>query len=77
MNVVLATGLLDAFHQSDMQGKVIVIVLCLGSAFTWSVMLTKWQQLRQARKTGVDFFARFRQQRDPLHLFINNIEMRN
>jgi biopolymer transport protein ExbB/TolQ len=77
MNAVLATGLLDAFYVSDLQGKVIVVILCLGSALTWTVMLTKWQQLRQARSSGKEFLAKFRQHRDPLQLFINNIEMRD
>jgi biopolymer transport protein ExbB/TolQ len=76
MNVVLASGgLLYAFSEADMQGKVIVILLCLGSALTWSVMLTKWQQLRRARQSGQQFLTRFRDSSDPLHLFINNIEM--
>jgi len=76
MNVVLASGgLLYAFGQADLQGKVIVVLLCLGSALTWSVMLTKWQQLRRARQTGEDFLAQFRRERDPLHLFINNYEL--
>ena len=77
MNAVLATGLWYAVQQSDLQGKVIVVLLCLGSALTWSVMLTKWQQLRRARKTGREFLDRFRRERDPLHLFINNFEMKN
>jgi biopolymer transport protein TolQ len=51
------------------------VVLCLGSAFTWSVMLTKWQQLRRARGSGESFLAQFRRERDPLHLFINNYEV--
>jgi biopolymer transport protein TolQ len=76
MNAVLATGgLLYAFGQADTQGKVIVVILCLGSAFTWTVMLTKWQQLRRARSSGKQFLAQFRRDRDPLHLFINNYEM--
>ncbi len=76
MNAVLATGgLLYAFQQADLQGKVIVMVLCLGSALTWSVMLTKWQQLRRARMSGENFLAQFRRERDPLHLFINNYEL--
>lgn len=75
MNVVLATGLLYAIQQSDLQGQVIVALLCLGSALTWSVMLTKWQQLRRVRKSGEEFLAHFRRHRDPLHLFINNFEM--
>jgi biopolymer transport protein ExbB/TolQ len=75
MNVVLATGLLYAVQQADLQGQVIVVVLMLGSALTWSVMLTKWQQLRRAKKTGDQFLAQFRRERDPLHLYINNFEL--
>jgi biopolymer transport protein TolQ len=76
MNAVLASGgLLYAFLQADLQGKVIVVLLCLGSALTWSVMLTKWQQLRRARASGGAFLTQFRRERDPLHLFINNYEL--
>ena len=76
MNVVLAAGgILYIFGQADWPGKVIVVILCLGSAYTWSVMLTKWQQLRRARGTGESFLAQFRRERDPLHLFINNFEV--
>jgi len=76
MNAVLAAGgILYIFGQADLPGKVIVVLLGLGSAFTWSVMLTKWQQLRRARSTGEAFLAQFRRERDPLHLFINNYEI--
>jgi biopolymer transport protein ExbB/TolQ len=75
MNVVVATGLLYSFQQSDLQGKVIVVLLCLGSALTWSVMLTKWQQLRRFRRGSREFLDQFRRNRDPLHLFINNFEL--
>jgi biopolymer transport protein ExbB/TolQ len=76
MNAVLATGgLLYSFGQADLQGKVIVVILCLGSALTWTVMLTKWQLLRKARRGGQSFLTQFRRERDPLHLFINNFEM--
>ena len=76
MNAVLAAGgILYIFGQADWPGKVIVLVLCLGSAFTWSVMLTKSQQLSRARRTGESFLAQFRRERDPLHLFINNYEV--
>jgi biopolymer transport protein ExbB/TolQ len=76
MNVVLAAGgIFYIFGQADMPGKVIVVLLCLGSAFTWSVMLTKWQQLRRARRSSEAFLGQFRRESDPLHLFINNFEM--
>jgi len=74
MNVVLGTGLWTAIKLSDLQGQVIVALLCLGSAVTWSVMLTKWQQLRRTRKSGTEFLKHFRREREPLHLFINNFE---
>ena len=77
MNAVFATGLLYAIQRSDLQGQVIVGLLCLGSALSWSVMLTKGQQLRRARKSGTEFLRHFRRERDPLHLFINNFEMEN
>lgn len=76
MNVVLAGGLLTAVRESDLQGQVIIGILALGSAFTWSVMLTKWQQLRRARFTGREFLNHFRRDRDPLHLFINSFELK-
>ncbi|MGD0060297.1 MAG: MotA/TolQ/ExbB proton channel family protein [Verrucomicrobiia bacterium] len=76
MNAVLAAGgILSIYAQADLPGKVIVVLLCLGSAFTWSVMLTKSQQLSRARRTGESFLAQFRRERDPLHLFINNYEV--
>jgi biopolymer transport protein ExbB/TolQ len=76
MNAVLAAGgILSIYAQADLPGKVIVVLLCLGSAFTWSVMLTKSQQLSRARRTGEAFLAQFRRERDPLHLFINNYEV--
>ena len=76
MNVVLAAGgIFYIFGQADLPGKVIVVLLCLGSAFTWSVMLTKWQQLRRARRSSEAFLGQFRRESDPLHLFINNFEV--
>ncbi len=75
MSVVLATGLLYSFQQADLQGKIIVLILCFGSAVTWSVMLTKWQQLRRTNASCERFLAQFRRDRDPLHLYINNFEM--
>lgn len=75
MNLVMATSLLWAFGQSDLQGKVIVVLLCIGSALTWTLMLSKWQQFRRAQKTGSVFLVQFRRERDPLHLYINNYQL--
>lgn len=75
MNAALGVSLYWTFQQSDIVGKVIVVLLCVGSALTWTIMLTKWQQLRRARRANAAFADRFRRERDPLHLFINNFEM--
>jgi biopolymer transport protein TolQ len=75
MNVVMAANLLSTFGQADTQGKVIVVILCVGSALTWTIMLTKWQELRRCQRTASGFLAQFRRDRDPLHLFINNFQM--
>jgi biopolymer transport protein ExbB/TolQ len=75
MNAVLGASLYWTFQQSDTVGKVIVVILCVGSALTWTIMLTKWQQLRRTQKTNAAFAGQFRRERDPLHLFINNFEM--
>ena len=75
MNAVMAASLLSTFGQADTQGKVIVVLLCVGSALTWTIMLTKWQELRRCKKTAGSFLAQFRRDRDPLHLFINNFQM--
>ena len=75
MNSGTAGGLLWAFEQADLQGKIIVILLCIGSALTWTLMLSKWQQFRRAQKSGAAFLVQFRRERDPLHLFINNYQL--
>jgi biopolymer transport protein ExbB/TolQ len=75
MNAVMATSLLWAFTHADMQGKVIVVILAIGSALTWTLMLTKWQQFRRAQQTSAAFLTQFRREREPLQLFINNYEM--
>jgi len=75
MNVVMAASLLSTFGKADTQGQVIVCILCLGSALTWTIMLTKWQELRRCQKTAGAFLAQFRRDRDPLHLFINNTQI--
>lgn len=75
MNVVMAASLYSTFLASDMQGKVIVVILAVGSALTWTIMLTKWQQLRRAQQSAAAFLVQFRRDRDPLHLFINNFSV--
>lgn len=75
MNGVVLASLYGVFLRADLQGQVIVVILALGSALTWTVMLTKWQLLRKAQRGSKAFLTQFRRERDPLHLYINNFEM--
>lgn len=62
-------GLLYAWSTSNAAGRVIIVLLVLGSVFSWSVMVTKFIFIRQARKENALFLRRFRESRHPLELF--------
>lgn len=59
----------DAFFDSTMPGKVIVVVLFLGSAWAWTIMVTKRWQLLCADRATDDFLTAFRAERNPTALF--------
>jgi biopolymer transport protein ExbB/TolQ len=62
-------GLIFAFEQSTLPGKIVLIALFIGSVFSWSVMLSKILTLRIARRQREAFLELFRQDRLPLRLF--------
>jgi biopolymer transport protein TolQ len=64
-----AGGLLFAFEHSTIAGKLVLLLLCIVSIFSWSIMITKMRVIRFARKQTVRFRAAFRQDRQPLRLF--------
>lgn len=55
-----APGVYYAFANSDGVGKGIVVLLLIGSVFTWTVMLDKAMALCRAKKDSDLFIARFR-----------------
>ena len=59
----------DAFADSTAPGKIIVLVLFLGSAWAWTIMVTKRWQLRCADRATDEFLAAFRTERNPTALF--------
>jgi biopolymer transport protein TolQ len=70
---ILGTGgLVFAFEHATIAGKLILLLLAIGSIFSWSIMLTKLRVIRFARKQNVRFLAAFRQDRQPLRLFEKN-----
>jgi len=62
-------GLLFAFQESTVAGLAILAALFLASIFSWSVMITKFRMIRFARKQTERFFAVFRKNRQPLHVY--------
>jgi len=75
-NLILANsdgGLIFAFEQSTLPGKVVLGALFFGSVFSWSVMLSKILTLRVARKQREMFLDLFRQDRQPLRLYAEDL----
>ena len=64
----------DAFSDSTAPGKIIVLVLFFGSAWAWTIMLTKWWQLHCADQATEDFLDAFRSDRNPTALFTRREE---
>lgn len=64
-----------AFRQSAMNGKVIVIVLILISVGAWTVLLTKFAQLRLARISSSRFLKAFHEQARTTNLFVKKQSM--
>ena len=55
-----APGVYYAFENSDALGKGIVVLLLIGSVFTWTVMIDKAMALYRAKKYSDRFLQRFR-----------------
>ena len=64
----------SAFWDSTLPGKAIVIILFMGSAAAWTIMWTKWVQLKFATRSTLDFLEAFRSERNPTALFTKREE---
>lgn len=59
-----------SFHQSNLPGKIIVVLLFVGSIYAWSIMVTKFIELRRARDTSQRFLLSFRKELNPVTVFL-------
>ena len=66
-------GLVYSFLESTIEGKIVLLVLFLGSIFSWSVMVTKIRYLHFAKRQSERFSALFRRDRAPLRIFEQGI----
>src|SRR6188474_1896833 len=69
--ILVAGGLLFAFEHSTIAGKIVLLLLCVVSVFSWSIMVAKLRVVQFARKQTAVFRAAFRKDRQPLRLFEN------
>jgi biopolymer transport protein ExbB/TolQ len=68
-----AGGLLFAFEHSTLPGKLVLGALFAASVFSWTVMFTKWRQIRHAQRRREQFLELFRTDRQPLRIFADRI----
>lgn len=59
-----------SFTQSNFPGKVIVLLLFAGSMYAWTIMVTKWVELRRARFNSQRFINAFRKEVNPVAVFL-------
>lgn len=72
-STLVVGSLISAFSASSLNGKVIVIVLFVGSILSWSLMLTKWRQMRQAQLSNMQFLAAYRREKNPAAVFLKRL----
>jgi biopolymer transport protein ExbB/TolQ len=69
VNCFADVGILYAFQHSNIAGKGVIVILLIGSIFSWSVMVSKIVMIRRARTATRRFLKRFRTARKPLAIY--------
>ena len=62
-------GLIYAFENCTLPGKLVLLSLFIASLLSWTVMATKFRQLKRANDRREDFLRAFRGNRLPLSLY--------
>ncbi len=69
----VVADVIQAFRDSNwLSGKLIVVVLIVASIVAWSVMVSKYRELRNAQRMSDAFLAAFRRSGHVLELFLQN-----
>jgi biopolymer transport protein ExbB/TolQ len=66
--MLAANAAVYAIENATTEGKVTVLLLLILSLFSWTIILTKFRQLRLARKATNKFLAAYASTRDPLDI---------
>jgi biopolymer transport protein TolQ len=63
------SGLVFAFTESTLEGKIIIFTLFIASTFSWTVMVTKFRLMKFARRQSERFLELFHRDRQPLRIY--------
>jgi biopolymer transport protein TolQ len=66
-------GLVYAFTESTIEGKLVLATLFIASIFSWSVMVTKIRVVRLAKAQNDRFLHLFRSDRQPLKIYESKV----
>jgi len=66
-------GIVFAFENSTLPGRLILLALFFASIFSWSVMVTKFRVIRHAQRRREQFLELFRTDRQPLRIYTDRM----
>lgn len=67
-------GLHFALEHATPPGLVVVVALCLLSALTWTILLTRFYVLRQALHRNSEYLQMYRKMRHPLEIYEQGLD---
>jgi len=73
---LLGSGIVYAFLESTVEGKIILLTLFFLSIFSWTVMITKLRILKFARRQSEKFSSIFHKDRQPLRIYEKGVRFR-
>jgi len=74
MYILASNGLLYAFTESTVEGKIILAVLFVASIFSWTVMVSKMRFLSYCKKQSRRFLTIFHRDRAPLRIYESEVD---
>lgn len=63
-------NIIYSFTESSWPGKVIVLLLFAGSMYAWTIMVTKYSELKRAKVMSQRFMTAFRKEVNPVTVFL-------
>ncbi|MGB8166047.1 MAG: MotA/TolQ/ExbB proton channel family protein [Chthoniobacteraceae bacterium] len=71
--ILAAGGILFAFENSTLAGRMVLLSLFVASIFSWTVMWTKWRMISRAQRRRDQFLDLFRTDRQPLRIYTDRL----